>query len=314
MAEQPAIQLCRRDVADHRSGPIDVAGLDLDAGRAAVPCDHVRHVDPGLAGAAVLADQSDQRVGEPCTAADGNRHSALLDRDRDHGGHVAGGGGVGPEARVEHPGCEQAVRARRRERLGQPVASRHEQAGGELGRAAASESPVGPQSEPGAVSRPQFGAEHAEREVGVREEVLEHRPPRSSVAALVPVELGGIRVGRPQEERGLPVRKQRRGRMIRVDVLEAVTREVVAEPGVRGAAHPERMPGAEDIMVKARLCDLGRLDRTAEPVAALEHADAAARFGEQCRAGETVHAAADDDDVVETAFRVHRRARGTRRP
>ena len=152
--------------------------------------------------------------------------------------------------------------------------------------------------ERGARSRPELGAEHAEREIGVREELVEHPLPGGAVAVVVAIELRAVRVGRAEQKRRLAVREERRGRVVRVQILEPARGEVVAELGVRRAADPERVPGAEDVVVEARLGDLGRLDRAAEPVVALEHADAPAGPREQRAARERVDPAADDDGVV----------------
>ena len=158
--------------------------------------------------------------------------------------------------------------------------------------------------------RPQLGAEDPEREVGIREELGEQRLPGVAVAVLVAVELGGVRLGGAQQERALAVREERPRRQLRVQVLEPVPREVVAELRVRGAADPERMPRAEDVVVEPRLGDLGGLDRAAEPVVPLEHADVPARLREQRTAGEAVDPRADDDGVVGP---LSQRAPGTRR-
>ena len=83
-----------------------------------------------------------------------------------------------------------------------------------------------------------------------------------------------------------------------VDTLGIASPEAVAELRVRGAADPERMPCAEDVVVEARLGDLRGLDRAAEPVVPLEHAHALARACEQRGAREAVDPAADEDRVV----------------
>ena len=57
-------------------------------------------------------------------------------------------------------------------------------------------------------------------------------------------------------------------------------RELVAELCVRGTADPERVPGAEHVVEEPRLGQLLGLDRAAEPVVALEHADAPVRARE----------------------------------
>ena len=121
--------------------------------------------------------------------------------------------------------------------------------------------------------------------------------PGVAVAGLVPVELGRIGVGVAQQEGASPS-----GYSVAVGC--SVFRysspcRPGRHPAARGrAAHPERVPGAEDVVVEPRLRDLRGLDRAAEPVVPLEHADAPAGLREQRRAGEPVDAAADDDGVV----------------
>src|SRR5437667_12685129 len=58
------------------------------------------------------------------------------------------------------------------------------------------------------------------------------------------------------------------------------------------------MPGGEDFMQEAGLGDLGRPDRAAEPVVALQYADAPARLREQRRSDQRVDSAPDRDCVV----------------
>src|SRR5262245_27539296 len=101
--------------------------------------------------------------------------------------------------------------------------------------------------------------------------------------------------------------------MVGVQVLEAVARKVAAQLSVRRPADPERMPGAEDVVLEAGLRDLCGLDRATEPVVPLEHAHTPPCLGEQRRTCETVDAAADDDGVVDAALS-HPRASGTPRP
>ena len=72
-------------------------------------------------------------------------------------------------------------------------------------------------------------------------------------------------------------------------------REVVAELRVRGTTDPQRVPGAEDVVLEAWNGDLVRLDRPPEPVVSLEDADTPAGARKQGRACEAVDSAADDD-------------------
>ncbi len=312
-AEQTAVELRRRDVADDDRRTEHVAARELYSGSAPVARDHVRHVGSGLACAALLADQRDQSVGEARAAAAWHRHPALLHGDGDHRGHVARRRRVRAEPGVQDPRCEQPVRSPGGKGLRQPVAGRDQKPCSELGRAAPAQPPVGAQGKRRAVPRPELRAEHPEGEVGVGEEPVEHGEPGGAVTGLEAVELGGVRVGGAQQERRLAVRKQRRRRMLGVQILETVTGEVAAEPGVRRAADPERVPGTEDVVMESRLRDLRRLDRAPEPVVPLEHAHVTPGLGEQSGAGEAVDAAADDDRVVGPLLS-HERGCGTRRP
>ena len=166
------------------------------ARRARAPLD----VAAGLAGAAVILDQAHERLHEPRAAAARNRHPALLHRDADHLGHEPRGGRVGAEAGVQHPGREQSVRAIRGEGVGQPVATRGQHVAGELDRASAAEPPVGLRREPEPVARPELRAEHAEREVGVRQERLDGAAPLFA-------QLGDVGLGRAEQEGRLAVGK-----------------------------------------------------------------------------------------------------------
>ena len=114
----------------------------------------------------------------------------------------------------------------------------------------------------------------------------------------------------PEEERGRAVGKRGRRRQFGVEVFEAPGGEFRSELRMRGAADPERMPGAEDVVVEARLGQLLGLDRSAEPVVPLEHTHPPAAAREQCATRERVDAAADDDGVEGVS---HPRAPGTRR-
>jgi hypothetical protein len=77
-----------------------------------------------------------------------------------------------------------------------------------------------------------------------------------------------------------------------------VPRQLRLELRVDGAADPERVPRAEDVVAKAGLRDLGRPDAAAEPLVALEDAYVPPGLREQRGAGEAVDAGADDDCVV----------------
>ena len=292
VAEQPAVELGRRHVRDHGAvGRDRLAVGRADTGRPAVRDQDRLDLRPGLAVAAVVADQRDERLGELRAAAARHRHPALLDRDRDHLGHEARRRRVGAEARVEHPRREQAVGALAT-RTSSVSQSRRETSM----FPANSASPRRPsrrsalRAERGAGARPELGPEHAEGEVGVRHEAVE-RPPARPRRRRARAGRAPPRSPRPSGAGTPPRRPGRRGRrrQLGVQVLEPAGRELVAEHRVRGAADPERMPGGEHVVVEAGLGDLRRLDRAAEPVVALEHADApAARASSAAQASELI--------------------------
>src|SRR4051812_44174729 len=114
----------------------------------------------------------------------------------------------------------------------------------------------------------------------------------------MPVELGGVRLGRAQQEGAFAVGVERPGGELGVQVLEAVARQVGTELRMRRAAHPKWMPGAVDVVQEPRRGEMRRLDRTPEPVVALQNADVPAALRKQRRAGKAVDPAADDDCIV----------------
>src|SRR5206468_9284378 len=146
--------------------------------------------------------------------------------------------------------------------------------------------------------RPELGPEDAEGQIGIREEAVEHLPPGVAVACGVPVELLRVRVRAPEQEGRLAVRIERRRWVVGVQVLEPTRRELVPELRVRRAADPERMPGAEDVVVEPGLGELRGLNRTPEVPAALEDANVPAGPSQQRRAGKRIDPAADDDRVM----------------
>ena len=303
LVEQALVELRRRHVGDH--GPLcrhDLAAGEPDAGRPAGPDEHALGVLARFADAAAVADQAHERVGEHGAAAARHRHPALLDRDRDHLRHEARGRGVRTEPRVQDPGRQQAVSTLRRERLLQPVAARLEQLAGEGGGARAAEPAHRLRAERQPGRRPELRAQHAEREVCIGQEALEDAGPLRA-------DLGGVPSRVAEQEGGAAVGKRGRRRQVGIQVLEAALGELWPELRVRRPGDPERMPGAEDVVAIAGHRELGRVDRAAEPVVSLEHADAPARARQQRRARERVDAAPDDDRVVVS----HRGACGTRR-
>ena len=165
----------------------------------------------------------------------------------------------------------------------EPVARREQRVAGELDEAAAAE----------AASRPCGRArarhptrarcrEHAERDVRAGHELVELPLPRVA-------ELGDVRGAVGREERARAVRERRAGRQVGVQVLEAERVEVGLQLGIGRRADPERVPGGEDLVREpGRRQAVDGLDRAAEPVVSLEHADAPAVLREQRGAGERV--------------------------
>ena len=98
--------------------------------------------------------------------------------------------------------------------------------------------------------------------------------------------------------------------MVGVEVRQPALGESGSQLGVRRAADPEGMPGAEDIVVEPRLRELGRAHRAAQLRLTLEDGDAPAGARQERRARKRVDAASDENGVVVS----HARARGTRRP
>ena len=199
---------------------------------------------------------------------------------------------------MQHPGGEQPVSPLGREGGGQPVAARSEHVPRELDESAASEPAVGLQPEREPVARPEFGPEHAEGEIGIRNEAVEHPPPGSPVARDMTVELLRVRVRAAEQKRRIAVRIERRSWILGVPVLEPASRQLVAELRVRRAADPERMPGAEDIVLEPGVGELRRLNGPTKVLAALEHANVPPAPRQQRGASERIDAAADEDRVV----------------
>ena len=112
------------------------------------------------------------------TGLDRAARRSLLYGDRDDLRHEAGRRRIGADTRVKHPPRQQTVRALRRERVRQPIAARLQQLARERRDAAAAEAAQRLGAEHEVRRRPQLGAEYPEREVGVREEALEHAGPR----------------------------------------------------------------------------------------------------------------------------------------
>ena len=132
---------------------------------------------PRLADAAPVANQLHQRVRELRAPAARDRHAAFLHRHRDHLRHEPRRRRIRPEPRVQDPRRQDGVRALRRERRFEPVAARLQKLRRERGETNAAEPAERLRAEREARPRPELGAEHAEGEVGVREEPLEHPGP-----------------------------------------------------------------------------------------------------------------------------------------
>ena len=161
----------------------------------------------------------------------------------------------------------------------------------ELDEAAAAVVRVGLAAEREAGTRPELGPEHAERDVHAGHELVELLLPRVA-------QFGDVRGAVGREERARAVREGGGGRQVGVQVLEAECVEIRLQLGIGRRADPQRVPGGEDLV-----CEPGRrqavdgLDRAAQPVVSLQHADAPALFREQGTGRERVDAATDEDRV-----------------
>ena len=284
VAQQPLVELRRRDVADHgRSAAHRPAVREPDADGRPVLDDHTLDVAARLARAAVVPDQRHERVDEARAAATRNRHPALLDRDGDHLCHEARRGRVGPEPGVQHPGREQAVRALRRERLREPVAARHEPLADEATR---------PRRPSRRYALRPSAARHATRAPCRAPRTRDRRwgRTRSSTGATRrrhPARAGRApRRWRPraQQERALSVRKCGGCRVDPCSGTRARARKVISEHRMRRASDPERMPGAEDVVQVpglGHLCGLESRRRASRSARARRRAS---RRAQQCAA------------------------------
>ena len=270
--EQAAVELRRRHVGDDAAGRDGRAAGDANAGRRARSRPgSARRPAPSRARRRAARTIPASASTSFDAAALRHRHAAELDRDRDHLGHEPRDGRVRPEARVQHPGREQAVRPRRRERLREPVARRDEHVAGELDEPAPPEPPVGLEPEPGACPRPELGRQDAEGEVGVRHEALHDRLHASPSPGARRSSSSTFRSCDVVRKRGLAVRAEPARRQLGVQVLEPEPVQLVGELRVRGRADEQRVPGRDHLVDEAGLGDLRRPDRPAEAVGALEH-------------------------------------------
>ena len=292
LAEQTSIELRRRDAGQHGPRCCDrLAVREPDRRRRPLRDDDPLHLGLGAQFAAGIANDRRERVDEARAAALRYRHPAELERAGDHLGHESGHRLVGPEAGVQDPGREQAVRALVGERVVEPVAGGEQRVPGELDEAAPAELLVRLAAEREALPRPELGAEHAEGDVCCGHELVELSLPRLAELCGVDGAVGGEMGARAVRERG-------RGRQVGVQVLEPEPVEVGLQLGVGGGADPERVPGGKDLVPEARCGEpVDRLDRAAEPVVPLEHADAPAVLREQRSTCERVDPAADEDGV-----------------
>ena len=161
----------------------------------------------------------------------------------------------------------------------------------ELDEPAPPELPVCLAAEREALPRPELGAEDAERDLGSGHELVELALPGFAELRRIGGAVGG-------EVRARPVRERGRGGEVGVQVLEPEAVEVRLQLGVGRGADPERVPGSKDLVPEAGGGEtIDRLDRAAEPVVPLQHADPPTVFREQCGTRERVDAAADEDGV-----------------
>ena len=105
----------------------------------------------------------------------------------------------GPSPVWSTHGASRPWASRRAERRGRPVAAGRERVARELEEAVAAEAAEHPLPEPEPARRPELGAEDAEREVGVRHELLELALPRRAVTLREAVELGDVRLDASSE-------------------------------------------------------------------------------------------------------------------
>ena len=155
--------------------------------------------------------------------------------------------------------------------------------------AAPTQPAVGLVRQPDALRRPQLGREHTEAQVRGAHELLELALPGRAVAGGEALELRDVLLERGRQERGRAVGEERRRRMLGVEVLEPVAREVVGQLGVRRRADEERVPRRQHLVRETGLGEVvDGADRTAQPVASLEHRDAPSSTREQCRRGQRV--------------------------
>ena len=242
LGEEPLVQLRRRHVRDHRAARVDpLAVRQHDAGRAPRPDVDALDVAPGLARAAVVADQlherrraaSRRRRAEPacrppaprprspapCSPRPHRRGRAPCAAPRERAGRAPAPTRTPSRASRGRPrACRPRTPPHRRARAGAPPSR-------------PSPSPAPPQSSVPSTpnARSAFGKNPAS--------ISRHACPSPDV---VPIELHRVRVGGAQQERRLAVGIRRRRRQVGVQVLEPARRQLGAEQ----AREPPRRPTA----------------------------------------------------------------------
>ena len=186
---------------------------------------------------------------------------------------------------MKDPRRQQPMGTLRAERRRQPVSAALNDLGPELCETAAPQAAVGLRAETQTGGRPQFGAEHAEHELRLRTDACDRLPPGCPVTCRESVELRCVCVGVRREERAVAVREQRARWVLGVQVLQAALGQSRPELGMRRAADPEWMPGAEDVVMEAGIRQVGGAHRAAQLRFALDDGDAPACAREECRAG-----------------------------
>ena len=302
LGQQTAIELGRRDVADHGlAGGKAAAVADLHAlGHllfAAAFHEDARHIGIGDELAAMLADDFFQRLHQPAAAALDDGHAAA-----DHGGEGeladhARGSVVRAHARVQHPGRNHGAREVVLQITVGPAAAAFQRAAGKVAQAVhAARTPLAPHQ-----------LEHvkrigvlAQQAKGQRRIGTEHAPGhgRDGIAitglqgvealhgvAQVLLEAHGVAAGHGQA-RGV----------LGLQDLQAGFFQRRLEFGIAGAAHEQRIPGGHDLMLVAGKQLFGA-DAAAQAVIALQHQDFFATGGQQGRAHQGVDAAADENDL-----------------
>src|SRR5207302_9512568 len=99
-----------------------------------------------------------------------------------------------------------------------PVARAGEDVAGELDEAVPPQPAIGPEAEASAGPRPELGRQDAEGQVGIRHEAPDDTAPRLAVSGGEPLQLLDVSLVRGAQNGGGPVRCERRGRELGVQV------------------------------------------------------------------------------------------------